>query len=160
VAFFYGAYSVTAVLTRLFGASVSDSFGRRAIILPSLFGLGISIFALALVRSVPVLVAVGILFGATQGISYPTLHAYLVDLSPETQLGRGQALFNGAFNLGTMSSAFVFGPVADGWGQRPMFMLAALMPLAAASLFYLCGGASEHVTAAAGTVFPSVDAAP
>ena len=159
VAFFYGAYSTVAVLTRVFGAQVSDSFGRRAVILPTLFALAVSICALAFVRNVPVLVAVGVLFGAAQGISYPTLHAYLVDLTPEAQLGRAQALFNGAFNLGTMSSAFLFGAVADWLGQRPMFMLAALTPLAACCFFYVFGVAGEHVTAA-GAALPSADVAP
>ncbi len=45
---------------------------------------------------------------------------------------------NGAFNLGVMLSGFVFGMIADHWGQRPMFALASLMPLTACSLFYFC----------------------
>jgi len=160
VAFFYGAYSVTAVLTRFFGGGLSDSLGRRAVIVPTLVALASSIFALALVHSVPVLIAVGILFGGAQGISYPTLHAFLVDLSPDAQLGRAQALFNGAFNLGTMSSAFLFGPVADHFGQRPMFMLAAVTPLAASALFYLLAGSGTVAATHAEPVVASIDAAP
>ena len=85
------------------------------------------------------LVAVGALFGAAQGISYPTLHAFLVDLTPPAHLGRSQALFNGAFNLGVMSSAFVFGPVTDHLGHRTMFLSAAMLPLFAAALLYVAG---------------------
>jgi len=139
VAFFYGAYTITAILTRFFGSGLSDSVGRRRIVLPTLLVLATSIFTLSLVRSVPVLVVAGILFGGAQGISYPTLHAFLVDLTADEHLGRAQALFNGSFNLGVMSSAFLFGPVADHLGQRPMFALAALMPLLACLLFFLYG---------------------
>jgi MFS family permease len=139
VAFFYGAYTITAILTRLFGGGLSDSVGRRAVVLPALLVLATSIFTLALARSIPVLVVAGVLFGGAQGISYPTLHAFLVDLTADDQLGRAQALFNGSFNLGVMSSAFLFGPVADYVGQRPMFALAALTPLLACGLFYACG---------------------
>ncbi len=139
VAFFYGAYTVTAILTRLFGGGLSDSLGRRAVVLPTLLVLATSIVTLALVRSTPMLVVAGALFGAAQGVSYPTLHAFLVDLSADAHLGRAQALFNGSFNLGVMSSAFLFGPVADRWGQRPMFALAAVMPLVACALFYRYG---------------------
>jgi MFS family permease len=139
VAFFYGAYSITAISTRLFGGGLSDSVGRRAVVLPTLLVLATSIVMLAFVRSVPVLVVAGVLFGGAQGISYPTLHAFLVDLTANEHLGRAQALFNGSFNLGVMSSAFLFGLVADHFGQRPMFALAAAMPLLACALFYAYG---------------------
>lgn len=139
VAFFYGSYTATAILTRLVGGGLSDSLGRRAVVLPTLLMLATSIFVLAVVRSVPVLVLAGTLFGAAQGLSYPTMHAFLVDLSPNEHLGRAQALFNGAFNLGVMSSAFIFGVVADQWGQRPMFAMAGLTPLLGCALFYMFG---------------------
>jgi MFS family permease len=135
VAFFYGAYTTTAILTRLVGSGLSDSLGRRRIVLPALAALALSIFTLALVSNVPLLIVAGALFGCSQGISYPTLHAFLVDVTAGEHMGRAQALFNGAFNLGVMSSAFIFGVVADHLGQRPMFMMAALMPLVACGLF-------------------------
>lgn len=139
IAFFYGTYSSTAILSRLVGGGVSDTLGRRATVVPALIALSASIFALAWVGSVPTLVAVGALFGAAQGISYPTLHALLVDLTPPAHLGRSQAMFNGAFNLGVMGSAFVFGPVADHLGHRAMFGVASLLPLLAATLLYVAG---------------------
>jgi len=137
VGIFFAAYTTTAILTRLVGAGLSDTVGRRRVILPTLLALGVSIFWLAFVHSVPLLAAAGALFGTAQGMSYPTLHAFLVDLASEAQLGRSQALFNGAFNLGVTSSAFAFGIVAERLGHRPMFMLAALTPVAACALFYL-----------------------
>jgi MFS family permease len=143
VALFYVPYSVAAISTRVFGGGLSDSLGRRATILPALVGLAVSIAALAAAGSVPTLVAVGALFGAAQGISYPTLHAYLVDLTPPAHLGRSQAMFNGAFNLGVMASAFVFGPVTDHFGHRTMFLSAAALPLLGAALFY--GSARDEV---------------
>jgi len=136
VALFYAPYSVTAMMTRVFGGGLSDSIGRRATVLPALAALAVSIAALAWVGNVAALVAVGALFGAAQGISYPTLHAFLVDLTPPAHLGRSQAMFNGAFNLGVMASAFVFGPVTDHFGHRTMFSCAAVLPLLAAALLY------------------------
>jgi len=136
VALFYIPYSATAILTRIFGGGISDSLGRRATIVPALVTLAVSIAALAWVDGVAALVAVGALFGAAQGVSYPTLHAFLVDLTPPAHLGRSQAMFNGAFNLGVMASAFVFGPVTDHLGHRTMFLSAAVLPLLAAGLLY------------------------
>ena len=140
VGIFFAAYTTMAILTRLVGAGLSDRLGRRRVIMPTLLVLGLSIFWLAFVHSVPLLFAAGALFGTAQGISYPTLHALLVDLASEAQLGRSQALFNGAFNLGVTSSAFAFGAVAERCGYRPMFVLASLAPLAACALFYLGTG--------------------
>jgi len=157
VAFFYGAYSAAAILTRMFGGGLSDSLGRRAVILPALMVLAVAIFCVGLVGNVAALVCTGVLFGAAQGISYPTLHAFLVDLSPDAHLGRAQALFNGAFNLGVMSSAFIFGLVADHFGQRPMFMVAAIMPLAASLFFYVYGVPHAKAATAVGSVAPSAD---
>jgi MFS family permease len=139
VGFFFGAYTSAAILTRLVGAGLSDSFGRRAVVLPTLVGSALSILLLCTVRSLPALALVGALFGAAQGISYPTLHAFLVDLTADAHLGRAQALFNGAFNLGVTGSAFLFGAIADHFGYRTMFAVAAVAPMIAFALLYLYG---------------------
>jgi MFS family permease len=143
VGIFFAAYTTTAILTRFMGAGLSDSFGRRAVIVPTLLILAGSIATMALVHSLPVLVCAGALFGSAQGISYPTLHAFLVDLTAEAHLGRAQALFNGSFNFGVTSSAFIFGVAAEQFGYRPMFALASLTPLTACVLFYRYGAATR-----------------
>lgn len=137
VGFFYAAYTSTAILCRIAGAGLSDSFGRRRVIMPTLLALAASIFALSFVHDLLLLVLAGMLFGGAQGISYPTLHAYLVDQTSEAQLGRSQALFNGSFNLGVTISSFVFGVVAHQAGYGTMFALASLTPVAACLVFYL-----------------------
>ncbi len=128
VGFFYFSYTITAILTRLVGAGVSDRFGRRNVI-PTLIGLSAAIMMLSAVESIVPLMLTGALFGIAQGINYPTLHAYLIDITPEAHLGRAQALFNGAFNLGVTGAAFVFGSVAHEFGYRPMFLIAGALPL-------------------------------
>lgn len=139
VGVFFAAYTTTAILTRFVGAGLSDSFGRRAIIIPTLLVLAGSILTMAFVHGIPMLVCAGALFGSAQGISYPTLHAFLVDMTAEAHMGRAQALFNGSFNFGVTSSAFIFGAAAEHFGYRPMFALASLTPAIACVLFYRCG---------------------
>ena len=151
VGFFFAAYTSAAILSRLVGAGLSDSIGRRPVILPTLLGLGASIGLLALARTVPLLLLSGAAFGLAQGMSYPTLQALLVDLSVESNLGRAQALFNGAFNLGVTSSAFIFGMVAERFGYRTMFTLAATTPVAAFLVFYFCGSQSVPLLGKEGT---------
>lgn len=133
---FFGAYTGAAVLTRVLGGGLSDAVGRRAVILPTLVMLAGAVFLLAFVRNVPMLALAAGLFGLAQGMSYPTLNAFAVDLTADAHLGRVQALFNGAFNLGVTTSAFAFGTIAARFGYRPMFALAALTPLLGWVLFY------------------------
>ncbi|MCX8072732.1 MAG: MFS transporter [Candidatus Binatia bacterium] len=135
VGVFFSAYTASAIGIRILGGSISDRWGRAVVTVPALLALGVAIFGLAAVQSPVGLVVAGGLFGLAQGLAYPTLHAFLVDLSPPQALGKAQALFNGSFNLGVMSSAFLFGMVADAWGQRAMLNAAAATPLLAALLF-------------------------
>lgn len=144
VGFFYFSYTLTAILTRVVGAGISDSYGRRAVIMPTLLALAASILLLSTVTGTLSLLLTGGLFGIAQGINYPTLHAYLIDITPEAHLGRAQALFNGAFNFGVTSSAFVFGAAAHAFGHRPMFVIAGVMPLAALLLMYLIPEMGRH----------------
>ncbi|HVN83902.1 MAG TPA: MFS transporter [Candidatus Binatia bacterium] len=139
VGFFFGAYTSAAILTRVVGAGLSDSLGRRTVILPTLIALSASILALAFVHGLLALVCTGFLFGSAQGVSYPTLHAFVVDLTADAHLGRVQALFNGAFNLGVTSSAFIFGMVVEHAGHRAAFECAALTPVLAWLLLYRFG---------------------
>jgi MFS family permease len=144
VGVFFTAYATTAILSRLAGAGLSDSLGRRRVILPTLLALGASIFTLSLVHNVPLLILAGALFGSAQGINYPTMHAFLVDLTSDDHMGRAQALFNGAFNLGVTCSAFAFGFIAEHMGHRTMFAVSSLTPLAAWVVFYWFGRAHEQ----------------
>jgi MFS family permease len=139
VGYFFAAYSAAAILTRVAGAGLSDSFGRRKVILPAQLALAGSILVLAFTYSVPMLVLMGLLFGSAQGVSYPTLHAFLVDLTEQAHLGRAQALFNGAFNLGVTSAGFLFGLIAELAGHRAMFAIASLTPALAWLLLYVAG---------------------
>lgn len=136
VGVFFGAYTAAAVLTRVVGGGLSDAVGRRAVVLPTLLMLAAAVLLLAFVQNVTMLVVAAGLFGLAQGLSYPALNAFAVDLSAEEHLGRTQALFNGTFNAGVTASAFAFGAVAQRFGHRPMFALAAVPPLVGWVLFY------------------------
>jgi MFS family permease len=155
VGVFFLSYTAAAICTRVIGAGLSDRLGRRAVIMPALMVLALSIFLLSAVHGVTGLIFTAAIFGLAQGINYPTLHAFLVDLTPDEFLGRAQALFNGAFNLGVTSSGFVFGLVAERLGHRPMFELAALAPLVAWTLLYFLGGARAPAPAVAGARVPA-----
>lgn len=133
---FFASYTTTAVLVRFVGSGLSDRFGRRRVVVPALLGLALAIAGIGQARSGLMLVACGGLFGLAQGIAYPTLHAFVVDISGTHNLGRAQALFNGAFNFGVTGSAFFCGAIAEAFGHRAMFTGVALTPVLAAAFFF------------------------
>jgi len=125
VATFFLSYTAAAVLTRVVAGGLGDSYGRRAVLLPTLGLLALSIAILAGVRSAPALAGAAVLFGTAQGFVYPTLNAFTIDQADATQLGRTQTLYNGAFNLGTTGGSILLGPVVQAFGHRVMFLCAA-----------------------------------
>jgi MFS family permease len=152
VGMFFSLYTAAAVATRLVGGGLSDAIGRRAVVVPALLLLAAAIALLPFVRGAPLLATAAVLFGLAQGFSYPTLNAFAIDLSAAEHLGRAQALFNGAFNLGVTSSAFGFGAVAARYGYRPMFALAATTPLLGCALFYAATRGRDVATVTGATV--------
>jgi MFS family permease len=125
VAPFFVSYTVAAVGVRVFLGGLSDRVGRRRVLLPSIVLLALAVLALGWVRSMAALVTVGLLFGAGQGMVYPTANALMIDLSHPGNLGRVQTLFSGSFSVGVAASAFVFGGVIERFGYRATYVAAA-----------------------------------
>lgn len=104
---------------------LSDRFGRRPVILMSVFGLGIDYFILALSPTLGVVLLARLLAGVTTAnISAAT--AYIADVTPAEQRGQRFGLIGATFGLG-----FVLGPVIGGvlggiWLRLPFFAAAAL----------------------------------
>jgi MFS family permease len=125
VAPFFVSYTAAAVGVRIGLGGLSDRIGRRRVLLPSIVLLALAVLALGYVHSIAALIAVGLLFGAGQGMVYPTANALMVDLSHPGNLGRVQTLFSGSFSVGVAASAFVFGGVIERFGYRTTFAAAA-----------------------------------
>ncbi|HEY8516255.1 MAG TPA: MFS transporter [Candidatus Binatia bacterium] len=145
VSVFFLAYTSMAIMTRLWAGKLADDIGLRRMILPGMAWLAVSIYGLARVDSTLTFLVAGVSFGLAQGVVYPTLNAFSVDLAAEGQLGRVQAFYNGTFNLGITSGSFALGPVVNAFGHRTMFVCAAGAALLAFVLFL--GGTREPAVA-------------
>lgn len=135
VAIFFLSYTTAAIAIRLWAGRVADDFGLRRMILPAIAGLSAAIFGLSEVHNGFELGIAGTAFGLAQGVVYPTLNAFSVDLISDADLGRVQAFYNGTFNIGVTSSALAFGPLVEAHGHRVMFMCAAGVALLALAIF-------------------------
>jgi MFS family permease len=125
VAPFFLSYSLAAIGVRLAFGGLSDRVGRRPVLFPAMGLLALAIAALGAVGGVVALVAVGLCFGAGQGMVYPTANALMVDLSHAGNLGRVQTLFSGSFSCGVAISSFAFGGIIERFGYPVAFVAAA-----------------------------------
>ena len=103
------AYALMQFLLAPALGALSDRFGRRPVILISLFGMGINYLVLATAPSLAWLVAGRIVAGA-MGASYSTAAAYLADITPPEKRAQSFGLIGAAFGFG-----FITGPAIGGF---------------------------------------------
>lgn len=105
--------------------NLSDKYGRRPIILLSLFGFSIDYIFLALSPTILWLFVGRIIAGIT-GASVTTASAYIADISTDEDRAKNFGLIGAAFGLG-----FIIGPVLGGilghYGSRVPFYAAAVL---------------------------------
>lgn len=107
--------------------NLSDKYGRRPVLLFSLFGFGIDYLFLALAPTFGWLFAGRIIAGIT-GASFTTGAAYISDISTKENRAKNFGMIGAAFGLG-----FIIGPVLGGLlgklGPRIPFYAAAVLAL-------------------------------
>jgi len=121
-------YSLMQFLCAPVLGSLSDRFGRRAVILSSLFGSWLDYLLLAFAPSLPWFFLGRIIAGVT-GANMTAANAYIADVSPPEKRAANFGLVAAAFGLG-----FIAGPALGGWiggqfGLRAPFLVTAGLTL-------------------------------
>lgn len=128
----YGGWLVFAYASMQFLCSpilgnLSDKYGRRPVLLFSLFGFGLDYLLLAFAPSIMWLF-VGRLIAGVTGASITTASAYIADISTPENRAKNFGMVGAAFGLG-----FILGPVIGGFlseiGLRIPFFAAAGLSL-------------------------------
>ncbi len=121
------SYSLMQFLFSPLMGNLSDRYGRRPVLLGSVFGLGVDYLVLASAPSIGWLF-VGRLFAGIFGASFTTGGAYIADISPPEKRAQNFGIIGVAFGLG-----FIIGPVIGGvlgqLGSRVPFYAAAGLSL-------------------------------
>nr|AIA11735.1 Tetracycline_Resistance_MFS_Efflux_Pump [uncultured bacterium] len=124
----YGGWLMTAyaIMQFVFApvlGNLSDRYGRRPVLLFSLFGFGVDYLFTAFAPTIAWLFVGRIIAGIT-GASMTTAMAYIADVSPPEKRAQNFGLVGAAFGLG-----FIIGPVIGGllgtFGTRAPFFVAA-----------------------------------
>lgn len=102
------AYSVMQFLFAPVLGNLSDKYGRRPVLLGSLFGFAIDYTFLAFAPTIWWLFLGRIIAGIT-GASFTTASAYIADVSPPEKRAQNFGIIGAAFGMG-----FIIGPVLGG----------------------------------------------
>lgn len=121
------AYAVTQFIFAPIVGALSDQYGRRPVLLGSLFGFGIDYLLLAFAPSLGWLF-LGRVIAGIMGASFTTAGAYMADISTPENRAQNFGMIGAAFGLG-----FIVGPVIGGFlgdfGSRMPFFAAAGLTL-------------------------------
>lgn len=108
--------------------NLSDRFGRRPILLTSVFVMGLDYILLTLADTIWLLF-IGRVIAGISGATFSTAAAYVADITPPEKRAANFGLIGASFGVG-----FVIGPVIGGFlvefGPRAPFIVAAIFALA------------------------------
>lgn len=108
--------------------SLSDRYGRRPVILISLFGSAIDYFLIAFAPNL-IWFAIGRIVAGITAANYAAASAYIADVSPPEKRAANFGLIGAAFGIG-----FIIGPILGGllakWGVKVPFLFAGGLTLA------------------------------
>ncbi len=117
------AYSAMQFVFSPVLGGLSDQYGRRPVLLASLFGFGLDYIVVAFAPSIGWLFVARLIAGIT-GASFTTAGAYIADVSAPQDRAKNFGIIGAAFGLG-----FIIGPSIGGllgqYGPRVPFMAAA-----------------------------------
>jgi len=128
----YGGWliAVFAIMQFLFSpllGNLSDRYGRRPVLLISLFGFGLDYLFLIYAPSIEWFF-VGRMIAGIMGASFTTAAAYIADISTPEKRAQNFGMIGAAFGLG-----FIIGPALGGllakYGLRAPFAAAAILTL-------------------------------
>ena len=104
-------------------AWAADRFGRRAVILPSLFGTGAALVLFATADSVESFLVASAVLALALSISGPAAAAFTADIAPEELRGRAFGIYRSAGDVGLLIGPPLLGTVADAGGFPPAYLI-------------------------------------
>jgi MFS transporter, DHA1 family, tetracycline resistance protein len=111
-ALWYGVVTFAFSVANFFGSPIlgalSDSYGRRPVLLIGFTGLMLSFFSTAMATSIGMLVVIRLVAGAMQA-NLSVANAYVADITPPEQRAKRFGMLGAMFGVG-----FILGPVIGG----------------------------------------------
>lgn len=134
---FFLVFSGAAILTRLGIGDISDRIGRKQVIFPAAVLIAFNLLVISQARGFGLFLLAGFVAGFGQGLIYPALSTYIIDVMGRPNKGLALSFYLSLFDVGMSAGAPLFGWVSDLGGFRRMYMAAALFIFAASVVFQL-----------------------
>jgi MFS family permease len=134
---FFLCFSGAAILTRLLIGDLSDKYGRKQIIFPAACLICLNLFLISQTHSLWMLVLTGFIGGFGQGLIFPALSTYIIDIFGRENKGLAISLYLTSFDIGMGGGSAFFGWISDLYGFRIMYIFSGLIFLVVSSVFVL-----------------------
>ena len=121
------AYALMLFICSPFMGGLSDRFGRRPVLLASLFGFGIDYLFLSFAPTIGWLF-VGRAVAGMMGASMTTCSAYIADITPPEKRAQSFGLIGAVFAIG-LTLGPLLGGLLGSFGPRAPFVAAAVLTL-------------------------------
>jgi DHA1 family tetracycline resistance protein-like MFS transporter len=126
-AYWYGLLLGSYGLAQFFSApllgAISDRYGRRTVLLVSIFGLGLN-FLITAISPWLWLLLLSRLIGGASGASFTVAGAYAADITPGNKRSRSFGLLGAIFGLGFICGPILGGLLSAGGLRLPYFVAA------------------------------------
>ncbi len=129
---FFVAFSTAAILARFLLGDLSDRLGRKKVVFPSVCIISLNLFLISQVQSIWMFVLTGFIGGFGQGLIFPALSTYIIDILGKENKGFAISLYLTFFDVGMGFGSALFGWISDLYGYRWMYLIAGLV-------FFLAG---------------------
>jgi len=132
---FFLCFSGAAVLTRLGIGGLSDKYGRKQVIFPAVCIISFNLLLISQVKSLWMFILTGIIGGFGQGLIFPAVTTYIIDILGRENKGLAISLYLAFFDIGMGFGSTFFGWISDLYGYRKMYLLAGIVLFLVSVLF-------------------------
>jgi MFS family permease len=124
---FFIAFSVAAIATRFFLGALSDKHGRKQVLFPAVCLISLNLVIISQVKSFWLFVITGFIGGFGQGLIFPALSTYIIDIFGRQNKGLAISLYQTFFDVGMGLGSALFGFISDLTDYRQMYLSAAVL---------------------------------
>ena len=124
---FFIAYTVVALIMRLFFGWIPDQYGPSKILQPFLLFYGFSIFVLSFSDNFWTFLISGAIFGFSHALVYPSLYSLALMFSKEENKAKSFSICSVSFTLGGMIFSIIYGLVAELYSFKVMYLSCSII---------------------------------
>ncbi|MEI3611219.1 MFS transporter [Pseudogracilibacillus sp. SO30301A] len=135
IQFYFIAYAIFLMLSRIFAGKIYDAKGDLYVIPPGTVLIFIAMLLLAWLPNMSTMVIAGALYGLGFGTVQPALQAWAVDKAAANRKGMANATFFSFFDLGIGIGAMLFGQLAFLYGYQIIYLVSAFSVIISLSYY-------------------------